>query len=156
MHLHVYSCSHVIMNHICNFNNNFGLLGQFIFLFLQLVCSQGEKLLLLLCGMRTRAVSKSSAFLVLFCHPVATGENREKSPKRFCLERLIMSHPASKSHDCILGDSQPSAWKAKNKPLLTLFSSHSSVFPSLYVFVSGMTADTPLKTKTINFLAGAK
>ena len=83
------------------------------------------------------------------------GEER-KILKRLCLERLISPHPASKYHDCILGDSLPSAWKAKNKPLSTLSSSHPSAFPFLHVFVSGMTADTSLMTKTINFLAGAK
>lgn len=102
------------------------------------------------------ALSKTGMFLVLFCHPVAAGENRETSPKRVSLERLISLHPSSKYHDCILGDSLPSAWKAKNKPLSTLSSSHPSAFPSLYVFVRGMTADTSLMTKTINFLAGAK
>lgn len=84
------------------------------------------------------------------------GRTREKSPKRLWLERLISPHPASKYHDCILGDSLPSASKAKNKSLSTLSSSHPSAFPSLYVFVSGLTADTSLMTKTINFLAGAK
>lgn len=99
---------------------------------------------------------KRALFLVLFCHPVATGEKRETSPKRLWLERLISPHPASKYHDCILGDSLPSASKAKNKSLSTRSSSHPSAFSSLYVFVSGLTADTSLMTKTIKFLLGAK
>lgn len=52
------------------------------------------------------------------------GEQGEKNlQRRFCLERLISPHPASKYHDCILGDSLPSAWKAKkkNRSLSTLF-----------------------------------
>lgn len=84
------------------------------------------------------------------------GEQRNISKEAFYFLPWEVDHPASKYHDCILGDSLPSAWKAKNKSLSTLSSSHPSAFPSLYVFVSGMTADTSLMTKTINFLAGAK
>lgn len=49
-------------------------------------------------------------------HP---GEHSIRIWAAFCLERFMSPHPASKYHDCILGDSLPSAWKAKNKSLLT-------------------------------------
>ena len=144
MQLFIDNCSRVIVRHICIFETvsltivSRAAGGSFFFSSYSI---RGVKSL-------PSQFQESCVFLVLFCHPVVTGENREKSPKILRLERSISPHAASKMPWLHLRRffAISLEGKKKHKPLSALSSSHASAFPSLYVFVSGVTADTSLMT----------